>query len=301
MLSIKISILTPVRDEEFYLEEMIASVRRQSYPNWELIIIDDGSRDRTASIAAKAAAVDSRIRFPASDRVGKIAAFNAAFTHATGDAVMATAGDDVLPLRSLEARARSLEGYLGNDKVFAVGRLVQFERRRGVTRTSSAQSSLSFPALTLTRALAEMAFPIPAEVVADDPWVSVVCRAFATVRVDLDSTVVLHRIHSGNTGPSTKSFAEMSSGIHSRSEAYRVIESLGEALHPDLIHHFRSRYKAEQLRYRGDWFRILRLSELPLRERLGLAARSRPFLYHVHLALTRHLAMAHAVWDRSAP
>ena len=58
-----VSIIMPVYNCEKYLSESIGSVISQSYRNWELIIIDDGSKDKSISIIESYAAKDSRIRF----------------------------------------------------------------------------------------------------------------------------------------------------------------------------------------------------------------------------------------------
>lgn len=57
-----VSIIMPVYNCEKYLSESIGSVIAQSYKNWELIIIDDGSKDKSVSIIESYAAKDSRIR-----------------------------------------------------------------------------------------------------------------------------------------------------------------------------------------------------------------------------------------------
>jgi glycosyltransferase involved in cell wall biosynthesis len=58
-----VSVLTPVYNGEEYLEECIQSVLRQTYSNWEYLIVDNVSTDDTASIAERFAARDPRIRF----------------------------------------------------------------------------------------------------------------------------------------------------------------------------------------------------------------------------------------------
>jgi glycosyltransferase involved in cell wall biosynthesis len=57
-----VSVLTPVYNGEEYLEECIRSVVRQTYPNWEYIIVDNKSTDTTALIAERYAAQDARVR-----------------------------------------------------------------------------------------------------------------------------------------------------------------------------------------------------------------------------------------------
>jgi glycosyltransferase involved in cell wall biosynthesis len=57
-----VSVVTPVYNGERYLEECVQSVLAQNYQNWEYIILNNCSTDRTPEIADKYAAKDSRIR-----------------------------------------------------------------------------------------------------------------------------------------------------------------------------------------------------------------------------------------------
>lgn len=58
-----VSIIMPVYNCERFLSESIESVISQSYKNWELLIVDDGSKDKSVSIIESYVAKDSRIRF----------------------------------------------------------------------------------------------------------------------------------------------------------------------------------------------------------------------------------------------
>ena len=58
-----ISIVLPIYNGEKYMRKSIDSVLAQTYANWELLIIDDGSTDNTAIIAQEYAAKDHRIRY----------------------------------------------------------------------------------------------------------------------------------------------------------------------------------------------------------------------------------------------
>ena len=62
-----ISVIMPVYNSEKYVAEAIESICNQSYENWELLIVNDGSTDRTSQIIDIYAGKDSRIKvFPES-------------------------------------------------------------------------------------------------------------------------------------------------------------------------------------------------------------------------------------------
>ena len=58
----KISVIVPVYNAEKYIKKCIMSVLHQTYSDWELILIDDGSTDKSADIIDKAAKKDSRLK-----------------------------------------------------------------------------------------------------------------------------------------------------------------------------------------------------------------------------------------------
>lgn len=70
-----VSILMPVRNEERYLPAAIASLQRQTFSDWELLAVDDGSSDATAAILA-AAVTDPRIIVLQNPAKGLVGALN---------------------------------------------------------------------------------------------------------------------------------------------------------------------------------------------------------------------------------
>lgn len=58
-----VSIITPAYNAASYIGETIESVLKQTYPHWELLIVDDCSTDESSAIIADYAAQDSRIRY----------------------------------------------------------------------------------------------------------------------------------------------------------------------------------------------------------------------------------------------
>src|SRR4051812_18109642 len=75
-----VSVVTPVFNGERYLVECIDSVLAQTFREWEYVIVDNCSSDRTLEIARRYAAADSRIRvFTTQEFVGAIENHHRAF------------------------------------------------------------------------------------------------------------------------------------------------------------------------------------------------------------------------------
>ena len=80
----KISIIVPVYKVESYLSRCIDSILAQTYQNFELILVDDGSPDRCGEICDNYAKKDDRIKVIHQPNRGVSAARNASLDLATG-------------------------------------------------------------------------------------------------------------------------------------------------------------------------------------------------------------------------
>ena len=85
MTSKKYSIIVRIYNAEKYLEQCIKSVITQTYSNWELVLVNDGSTDSSLSICEKYAKNDSRIKIITQKNQGGVAAQLTGFANATGD------------------------------------------------------------------------------------------------------------------------------------------------------------------------------------------------------------------------
>jgi glycosyltransferase involved in cell wall biosynthesis len=104
-----ISILLPAFDAETTLPACLRSVARQSFRDWECIVIDDGSGDRTAAIAAAVARTDNRIRVLRIGRRGLVCALNAGLELCRGRYVARMDADDLMHRLRLEEQAGLLD------------------------------------------------------------------------------------------------------------------------------------------------------------------------------------------------
>lgn len=96
MISIQdlISIIVPVYNTEKYLDQCIQSVMAQTYTNWELLLINDGSTDSSGAICDKYAAEDNRIKVVHKPNTGVSDTKNIALDMTKGEYIMFLDSDD---------------------------------------------------------------------------------------------------------------------------------------------------------------------------------------------------------------
>lgn len=101
----KISIVVPCYNEEAYIGQAIGSVLEQSVPAKEIIVVDDGSTDRSVDIAGY---FGKTVKILQCQGKGASMARNFGADHATGDAIMFLDADDVLGPQALESLSACL-------------------------------------------------------------------------------------------------------------------------------------------------------------------------------------------------
>jgi glycosyltransferase involved in cell wall biosynthesis len=106
-----VSIILPVYNGERFIEKAILSVLTQTYTQWELLIIDDGSTDATAEIARKYAAQDLRILYVKNEKnLGIQKTLNKGISVARGKYIARIDADDAwIDARKLEAQVSFLQ------------------------------------------------------------------------------------------------------------------------------------------------------------------------------------------------
>jgi glycosyltransferase involved in cell wall biosynthesis len=105
------------RDGERHLEEALASVSAQTFRDWEAIVVDDGSRDRTGAILAAAATRDPRIRVLRTGGEGLAAALNRAGSEARGEFFARHDADDRSHQERFARQVAWLDAYAGTGVV----------------------------------------------------------------------------------------------------------------------------------------------------------------------------------------
>lgn len=120
----KISVVLPVYNGEKYLEQAIKSVLSQTYTDLELIIVDDGSTDKSGEIADSFLAADERVKVIHQKNLKLPAALNNGFTAANGEFFTWTSADNIMLPECLEILAAELLRDRKCDMVYGNMRLI---------------------------------------------------------------------------------------------------------------------------------------------------------------------------------
>ena len=114
-----ISVIMPVYNSEKYISEAIDSVCNQSYRNWELLIVNDGSTDHTPKIIYDYGQKESRIKVYHRKNQGVSAARNFALNQVCGEYVTFIDSDDVYHSDRLKRMLQMFELHTNCDIVFS--------------------------------------------------------------------------------------------------------------------------------------------------------------------------------------
>lgn len=128
----KISVIVPVYNVEKYLEKCLESIRKQTYTNLEIILVDDGSSDNSYEICKKYVQMDTRFKVFHKKNGGQGSARNLALNYCTGEYICFIDSDDyvkndyveylyvLLKERELDIAACNSENIDENEKSLGV-------------------------------------------------------------------------------------------------------------------------------------------------------------------------------------
>lgn len=129
--SASITIVIPAYQAEGYLTRALESVATQSDTDWELIVVDDGSRDGTLALAQRHAARDpARMRVLAQANAGPAEARNRGMAEARGEYVLFLDADDALMPDALERLRQDLRAHGPVDFLFGGHVVVRLDGSR---------------------------------------------------------------------------------------------------------------------------------------------------------------------------
>lgn len=123
-----VSVIMPVYNSDRYLSEAVEAVIDQTYKNFELILVDDGSTDGSGKVCDKYAAMDRRVIALHKENGGICSARNAGLRHAGGKYVAFSDNDDAMLPQCLE-KAVAVAEETGADAVRFKRRLIHYTEK----------------------------------------------------------------------------------------------------------------------------------------------------------------------------
>jgi glycosyltransferase involved in cell wall biosynthesis len=201
-----VSILIAAYNEEKYITEAIESCLNQTHSNIEVIVVDDGSKDRTGRIVKELSKNDFRIKYLKHEKnKGKVTAFNTAFNSAVGNYLCLMGGDDV----SLPNRIEKGLFVLINEKLNLVyGNMLVCDECLEVKYQHNVANEVSLKDICFNnkipgglvifdRKLASKIFPIPICLKFEDWWVSFLAVGFFKYK-KIEYNSIKYRLHNNN-------------------------------------------------------------------------------------------------------
>lgn len=106
-----VSILIPLYNTEAYIAKTLDNCLAQTYPNIEIVVVDDGSSDNSLAIALKYAEKHENIKVFVQENAGAPRARNLAFEKCSGEYIQYLDADDLMSEKKIEAQMKLAEGY----------------------------------------------------------------------------------------------------------------------------------------------------------------------------------------------
>lgn len=97
-----VSVIVPCYNQAEYLPETLDSVMRQTYPNWECVIVNDGSPDNTEAVAKAYCQKDTRFKYVYKENGGLASARNYGIQHSSGEYILPLDSDDIIGASYME-------------------------------------------------------------------------------------------------------------------------------------------------------------------------------------------------------
>lgn len=187
-----VSVILPTYNRASFLSQAFDAIRSQTFPDWELVVVDDGSTDDTPAVVERLAASLGRpVRFVRQENQGAYGARNTGLDHATGRYVAFYDSDDQWLPHHLADCVAALEAHADVDWVFSACRRVEHGSGRVLLEnTFRNPDGTAWPFLAL-RARADGRLRI-----LDDPR-TMECHLSAGLNCGLQASVIRRRVFDG--------------------------------------------------------------------------------------------------------
>lgn len=142
-----VSIIVPVYNAEKYISDTIISAQEQTYLNIEILIIDDGSTDKTKSIVNVLAKSDSRIKYIYQSNKGPAETKNLGIEQFNGEYAIFLDSDDLLEKNAVETLLLIAETQFADLIIFSFDKFNDLYKNMGSRNSSSKKINKMFTAV----------------------------------------------------------------------------------------------------------------------------------------------------------
>lgn len=283
-MTIKVSVVMAVKNEEKYIELAMRSVLEQSNIDVELIVIDDNSSDSTAEVIKNIASVDSRVIFDENKSSGKVSAFKHGYGLAQGEYIALFAGDDIMPSGSLIKRVMDIKGMLSPSVLMSKIQVLSEDKKidgilipkkKGLGNPSGAS-------IMFNREAAQYLMDIPDTLPNEDTWMDFCITYLPMLNVrSHDDVSCLWRVHSGNSITIKDSYQTFNKKFSKRMNVIgEFLKKYSNILPADRSAYLRSLACAEEARRKGDWLQVL-FAKISFSDKARFLAYSNKYFYTV--------------------
>jgi glycosyltransferase involved in cell wall biosynthesis len=201
--ALEVSFILPVFNAETYLEETLASLKAQTFTNWELIAINDGSTDNSEKILRQFSTDEPRARVISRENRGLIETLNQGIREAKGEWIARIDADDICLKDRLEKqlawakahRADLCGGVIERIGIDAGNSWVFPSSNQGIYTWLLFRSAFAHPTIIIKRSLA-LQFPYSKDFLHAEDYELWTRLAIANVPMtNIPEKVLLYRVH----------------------------------------------------------------------------------------------------------
>lgn len=226
----EVSVVMAIRNEQEYISVALESICTQEGVELEVLVVDDGSTDRTWSIVSELAAKWPSIRQERNPGRGKVAAFNHGVALSRGRFVCLFAGDDVMPPGSLAARWEITRHASDQHPVCSLAKIKTLSsdpRYNGhVVPRAKGRGNPSGQSPLMNRAAVDLLFPVPEILPNEDTWLEIAFSHLSVLEVRHTDIICCNwRMHAGNSYNLTMPHAQYKQRMESRWKAHDFFDA----------------------------------------------------------------------------
>ncbi len=288
-----ITLVMPAFNEEKNIKKSIESIKKQTFENFELIIVNDGSTDNTVTVIEREIENDPRIKFiNPKKKLGKNGAINVAFEYIRGDWLYFMGADDILPSNALYLWDKATSNLNPSEPLALRGRMKitsDMKKYDGLILPKNRKKvNLSGPLLLQSRGMFKFTFPLPEEFPNEDTWWSLCINAFAHQIICIDDIIVYYNIHDGNSISRNDSYAIFTEKYHRRYIARKkFLESFENIISKKYKMRLENELYMEELRWNKKTLKIIFLRNVSIIDKLRCIVFSNKCLYTIKIKFDR--------------